>query len=170
MEEQKFLNTVYHRCAFDAMGVNLYNTESLEEGETPDTLLKLSYTEALEIARYILAHEVELETRKTELEAQFTQLSEALIDIFAAEDKSKSEEWQREVVYIPGFPRDFNQLLSVAYKHLKGQKGTQVQHWCNENEEQEALFWLSFERFFYEHHRDDLIDKFSPEEDENVIG
>lgn len=73
---------------------------------------------------------------------------------------------------MPDLPNGFlrplgacTQLLSKAYHQLKGQHTMRIRHWCREDEEDEALFWLTFERFFYEHYRDDLIEKFIPEDE-----
>lgn len=55
------------------MDVQLYNTASLKRNETPDGVLKLPYGEALEIARYLLAHQDELEAHQAELDAQCAQ-------------------------------------------------------------------------------------------------
>ncbi len=170
MNEQNFLDTAHHRCAFSMIDVRLYNTESLEEGETPDAILKLPYREALEIARYLLAHQAELEARQVELDTQFAQLSKALLDLFAVEAPSDTEAWQGEIVYIPNLPDGlsrplsaFTQVLNKAYRQLKEQYATRVRHWCHEDEEQEKLFWLFFEQFFYEHHRDDIVERFLAE-------
>src|SRR5579875_890268 len=163
MNEQNFLDTAHHRCAFSMIDVRLYNTESLEEGETPDAILKLPYREALEIARYLLAHQAELEARQVELDAQFAQLSKTLLDLFAVEKPSETEAWQGEIVYIPGLPAGLSRPLSEAYRQLKEQYATRVRHWCHEDEEQEKLFWLFFEQFFYEHHRDDIVERFLAE-------
>lgn len=173
MNEQNFFDTAHHRCVFSAMGVQLYKRESLEKGKTPAVILKFPYAEALEIASYLLAHQDELETRQAELDAQFAQLSKTLLDLFTVEDlsatekQSYKEEWRGEIVYMPDLPGDlsrplgaFTQLLNKAYRQLKEQQAIQVRHWYLEDEEQETLFWRSFERFFYEHHRTDLIEKF----------
>ncbi|HZU03691.1 MAG TPA: hypothetical protein VFA10_28770 [Ktedonobacteraceae bacterium] len=165
MNEQYFLDTAHHRCAFSMIDVRLYNRESLEDGETPDVILKIPFRESLEIARYLLAHQTELEARQVELDAQFAQLSKTLLDLFAVEKPSETEAWQGEIVYIPGLPAGLSRPLSEAYRQLKEQYATRVRHWCHEDEEQEKLFWLFFEQFFYEHHRDDLVEKFLPEKE-----
>ena len=168
MNEQQNFSTARHSCSFHDLGVMLYNIENLEEGEAPDVFLELSHKEALEIAHHILAHEAELKAHQTELDASFTRLSEDLVALFAELDQKEREAWTQEIAFIPGVPYNFNQQLNVAYQRLKKQSAAQVQHWTHEDERREVSFWLTFERFFYEQYRDDLIEKFLPEENEEI--
>jgi hypothetical protein len=154
----------HYRCEIKPMGVQIYSTKQLEEDEKPDFLLNLSFTEALEISRYLIAHESGIRSRQTELESQYEQLSKDLVVLFVT---TESEARQREHVFMRGLPREFNQLLNVAYQRLKKQKATLIRHWYQEDEQAEVDFWIAFERFFEEHHWDDLIAEFSPEDAQN---
>jgi hypothetical protein len=166
------LATASHRCFVGSAGVTLYSTEQLEEDDqdpAADQLMLLSPGEALQLAEYILAHRAELESRERALEAQFEQVSQALLSLF-------TERWRRELFeerrqrasYTPGF-LDFDQALADAYRQLVLDESGEVRQWYKatftdrfSHEQQEALFW----RYFNRRYREGLLEQFFPEDEE----
>lgn len=172
MAHQAFphLATASHRCYIGSAGATLYATDQLEEDQDPtkDQLLLLSPGEALQVAEYIQAHRAELEARDAELEAQFEQVSQALLSLFAEWWRRKLfEERRRHINYTPDF-LNFDQALGDAYRQLVLDESGPVRHWYKatftdrfSHEQQETLFW----RYFNSRYHEGLLEQYLESEE-----
>lgn len=175
-EQLSHLATTSHRCYVGAGGVTIYNTDRLEEeednpvdGQFPDGgLLLLAPEEAVQIAEYVLKHREELKADEAELTAQFEQVSQALLSLFA-------ERWKRNLAtlrrrspaYTPSMV-EFEQELRHAYRELVFDQTGAVRQWYEaigradrfSLHQVEALFW----RYFNHYHRERLLTQSFPTE------
>ncbi|SRR6266487_1037988 len=167
------LATASHRLYIGAGGVTIYNTDTLDDpeedphdGRYPNSgLLLLSPREAVQVARRILAHE-------SELEAQYEQVSQALLRLFRETWKQRQTEWMSQrPSYQGGYPdyQEFDRELHATYTRLVIDKSGPTRRWYEatftdrfSHEQHEALFWRYFERKY----RDGLIDDCFPDTNE----
>jgi hypothetical protein len=149
------LRTASHRMVLGVAGVTLYHFDPLDPEKEPrdEELLLLSPEEAIQMARLIQVHALELEVRERELERQYEWVSQALVRAFPVV-------WRRFVegdrTHIQQ-PSRFDQLLRHTLTQLVLDRDGPVGQWYASTfadpfsfQQHQALFWRFFRRTHYE--------------------